>query len=279
MKTLGEVFQLSLQFLQKKNIERPKFLLQEILCHTLQLDKLALFMNFERPLIDDELERVRVALTRLAKGQPLEQIIGQVKFFGCDIAITPDVLIPRPETEILLDLVVKEVSNPTLKVWDICTGSGCMGVAFKKKFPLSEVTLSDISFRALAIAGENAKKNGVEVRLLEGDLLAPYEGEKADLILCNPPYISEGEYEQLSLSVKDNEPKLALVSGKSGYEFYERMAAELPTYLNFGAKVCFEIGYNQGKRLLELFSAPIWSKKKVLNDWSGHCRFFFLEIE
>ncbi|MCX6991486.1 MAG: peptide chain release factor N(5)-glutamine methyltransferase [Chlamydiae bacterium] len=279
MKTLGEVFQLSLQFLQKKNIDRSKFLLQEILCHTLQLDKLTLFMSFERPLEDDELERVRAALARLAKGHPLEQIIGQVKFFGCDIAITPDVLIPRPETEILLDLVAKEVSSPVLNVWDICTGSGCMGIAFKKKFPLSQVTLSDISPKALAIARENAKKNGVEVQFHEGDLLAPFTGKKADLILCNPPYISAAEYEQLSPSVKDNEPKLALTSGKTGYEFYERMEGDLPGFLNPGAKICFEIGYNQGNRLLEIFSAPIWTRKRVLNDWSGHCRFFFLEIE
>ena len=279
MKTIGEVFQLSLQFLEKKNIERPKFLVQEILCHILKLDKLALFMGFDRPLEDKELEGIRSALAMLGRGVPLEQIIGEVKFFDCRIAITPDVLIPRPETEILLDLVVKEIDGSDLEVWDICTGSGCIGIAFKKKFPRSHVTLSDISSKALAMARENAKRNHVEVSFLEGDLLAPFKGKKADVVLCNPPYISEAEYECLSPSVKDNEPKLALVGGQSGYEFYEKMSLELPGFLESGAKVFFEIGFDQGKRLLDLFSSPIWTKKKVLNDWAGHSRFFFLEIE
>jgi len=279
MKTLGEIYQLSVQFLEQKKTVRPKFLVQEILRYALSLDKVSLYMNFERPMENSELEQVRTLLSVAAKGKPIEQIIGKVDFFGCEIEVTPDVLIPRQETEILIDIVSKEVSTGPLEVWDICTGSGCLGISFKKKFPVSKVTLSDISSKALDVAKRNAKKNDVVVEFLEGDLLTPYQGKKADLILCNPPYISKAEFADLDASVKDYEPALALVGGERGTEFYEKMALTLPDYLNPGAKIYFEIGYLQGKMLSELFSGPFWKQKKVLKDWAGHDRFFFLEIE
>lgn len=279
MKTIGEVFRLSVHFLEQKKMPRPKYLMQELLCHVLSLDKVSLFMNFERPLEESEVEKIRGLLSLLAKGKPIEQIRGEVEFFNCKITISSDVLIPRPETEILLDILSKEIIDEKLEVWDVCTGSGYIGIAFKKMFPQTRVVLSDISPKALAIAQINAQRNGVDVESLEGDLLTPFQGRKADLILCNPPYISSKEYEELDPSVKNFEPRLALVGGESGYEFYERMEKEMPAYLNAGAKVYFEIGYNQGKRLLELFSKPIWRQKKIMKDFAGHDRFFFLEIE
>lgn len=279
MKTIGEIFQLSVQFLQQKKIPRPKYLIQELLCHVLSLDKVSLFVNFERPLEEAEVNEIRSLLTLLAKGKPIEQIRGEVEFFNCKIIISPDVLIPRPETEILLDILSKEIPNEKLEVWDVCTGSGYIGISFKKLFSKSHVVLSDISSKALALARLNAQRNEVDVEILEGDLLLPFKGRKADLILCNPPYISSKEYMELDPSVKDFEPELALVGGETGYEFYERMEKEMPAFLNSGAKVYFEIGYNQGKRLLELFSRPIWRQKRIMKDFAGHDRFFFLEIE
>lgn len=279
MKTVGEIYQLSVQFLEQKSVSRSKFLVQEILRHALALDKVSLYMNFERPLENSEVETIRNLLSLIVKGKPLEQILGKVDFFGCEFEVTPDVLIPRQETEILIDIVVKEVSALSLEVWDVCSGAGCLGISFKKKFPSCHVTLSDISPKALAVAKRNAQKNAVEVSFLEGDLLTPFKGKKADLVLCNPPYISNAEYAQLDPSVKDYEPIGALVGGEKGYEFYERMAKELPAYLNPKAKVYFEIGYQQGKILLGLFCDPFWKQKQVLKDWAGHDRFFFLEIE
>jgi release factor glutamine methyltransferase len=212
----------------------------------------------------------------------LQYIHGQVEFFSCHFKVTRDVLIPRQETEILIDKIYQELSPLSLhgkKLWDLCTGSGCMGIALKKKLPSLEVTLSDLSNGALAIAKENANLNEVVVNFLQGDLLAPFQGKKTDFVVCNPPYISENEFQTLDSEVKNFEPRMALVSGNSGLEFYERLAKELPSFLNRGAKVWLEIGAGQGNALLSLFDKGPWKQFRCEQDWAGHDRFFFLEIE
>lgn len=279
MKSLGEVFQLSVQYLDQKKILRSKFLVTEILSFVLEMDKVMLFMDFDRPLLEAELVKIRSILSQVAKGKPLDYIIGKVEFYGCQFFITEDTLIPRPETEILVDMVSKEISNSSLVVWDICTGSGCIGVSLKKKNPNAQFVLSDLSEKALNIARKNAELNNVEVGFLQGDGLTPFSGCRADMIVCNPPYISLAEYQDLDPSVRDYEPKLALVGGVHGGEFYEKIEKNLENFLNPGGKVFFEIGYLQGNWMLESFSRPVWKQKKVIKDWSGHDRFFFLEIE
>ncbi|NDD58371.1 MAG: peptide chain release factor N(5)-glutamine methyltransferase [Chlamydiae bacterium] len=279
MKTLGEVYNLSVQFLEQKKIERSKFLVQALLTFVMGIDKLSLFMSFETPLQEVELSKIREYLSQIAKGKPIEQILGVIDFFDCRIFVSEDVLIPRPETEILVDMLAKEISENAVTVWDVCCGSGCLGISLKKKFSHLSVTLSDISSKALGIAKVNARRNNVSVNFLQGDLLEPYKSLKADLVICNPPYLSQDEYDQVDLSVKDYEPKIALVGGFTGLEFYQRLAEMLPHYLNPGAKVYFEIGCNQGNDVLDIFSSPVWRKKRLLNDWAGHDRFFFLEIE
>ena len=279
MKSLGEIYQLSVQYLQQKGIERSKFLIQQLLSHILDLSKLDLFMQFDRPLTEVELEKVRASLALLGRGKPIEQIIGHVDFFGCKIHVTSDVLIPRPETELLLDIVEREVTNCPNIVWDICTGSGCIGISYKKSHPNSHVSLSDISFAALDVARQNAIGAGVSVEVLQGDLLLPFKGKRADLIFCNPPYISSDECSSLDESVRLYEPLLALDGGADGLDFYRRLSMELPLYLNPSAKIYFEIGYNQAAAMFSLFSSPIWAKKRVIKDLAGHDRFFFLEIE
>ncbi len=280
MKTLGEIYQLSVAYLEQKHISRSKFLVQEMLCYSLNLDKLSLFMSFEKPLQSDELDLIRGRLSLLASGKPIEQIMGFVDFYGCRFKIDENVLIPRPETEILLDILQNDLSETDgLDVWDVCTGSGCIGISFKKKNPLSRVVLSDVCPKALSIAKENAVKNCVDVDFLLGDLLAPFEGMKADLILCNPPYISEEQYGGLEDCVRLNEPKKALVSGVSGLECYQALSIEVKSFLKPGGKVYFEIGFSQGQALLNIFTDPCWKQKKVIKDWAGLDRFFFLEIE
>ncbi len=161
--------------------------------------------------------------------------------------------------------------NPKGTLWDVCTGSGYIGISLKKKHPELTVALSDISPDALALAAENATLNHVDVEILQGDLLAPFKGRKADYFICNPPYISQSEYDNLDSSVRDHEPKLALLGGDRGTEFYERLARELPNYLNPGAKVFFEIGANQADAVKKLFP-----QGEVHRDWAGHPRFFTL---
>jgi release factor glutamine methyltransferase len=154
-----------------------------------------------------------------------------------------------------------------------------LGIALKKRLPLLSVVLADISPEALVLAEENAKINHVAVACVQGDLFAPFAGKTADFIVCNPPYISEDEYAALEADVKDYEPKKALVSGKSGLEFYERLADELPYFLSTPGKVWLELGCAQGESLKGLFSSRAWTMSRLEKDWAGLDRFFFLETE
>ncbi len=267
MKTVGEILKLSGEFLADRKIVRPRRVAEELIGHVLHLKKMELYLQFDKPIVDQELGLIRELLKKCGKGEPLEYVLGEVEFFACQIRIDRHVLIPRPETEILAEKVSKEIRGGTL--FDVCTGSGCIGIALKKKHPDLEVILSDLSLEAVALAEENAKQNSVEVTVLQGDLLAPFKGKKADYIVCNPPYISEEEYMQLDPSVRDFEPKLALVSGPTGREIYERLKQDLPAYLNPGAKVFFEIGSTQGEALQKLFPSG-----ELLRDWANLPRFF-----
>ena len=277
MKTIEEVLSLATEHLKGREVDKPRRVVEDLLSYALGIKRLDLYLQFDRPLIEPELEKMRELLKRKSAGEPLEQILGEVEFYGCKISLTPDVLIPRPETEILADLIAKEVKSGVL--WDLCTGSGCIGLSLKKKRPLLNVVLSDICPKALAVAKKNSEKNHLQVGIRQGDLLQPFFGEKADFVVVNPPYISKSIWKKLDPSVRDFEPSSALVGGESGLEFYERLAAELPAYLKSGSKVFFEIGYDQGEALKSLFSCPPWTKVRLLKDWAGHNRFFFLEIE
>lgn len=284
MKTILEILNLSTEYLQQRNIKNSRRQAEELLGEALGIGRLGLYLEFDRPLNDEELARCRLWLQRRAKGEPLQYISGYVNFFNCRIKVNPDVLIPRQETEILVDKISKELACETLEnkiLWDICCGSGCIGIALKKRFPQLTVCLSDISQAALATTEENAQSNDVQVELVKGDFCKPFkEKEKrADFIVCNPPYISENEHQTLEIEVREYEPKLALVSGKTGLEFYKRLADDLPALLKPHGKAWFEIGDGQGAALHEIFQAPCWKKREVENDWAGHQRFFSLEIE
>lgn len=260
MKTVGEVFKLSSEFIGRRRVA------EEAIAHVLKMRRMDVYLQFDKPILDEELSHIREILKRCKRGEPFEYVIGAVDFFGCRLHIDRRVLIPRPETEILAGMAAKRVQRGVL--WDLCTGSGCIGIALKKARPELAVTLSDISPEALSLASENARLNGAGVELLQGDLLAPFKGRKADWIICNPPYISQSEFIRLDPSVRDFEPKQALLAGFSGLEFYERLASELPAYLNPGAQVFLEIGSTQGEAVKRLFPHG-----EIHSDWAGHPRF------
>lgn len=284
MRTVLEVLKLSTDYLQQKNIVNPRRQAEELLGEALGFGRMELYLEYSRPLKEEELLKCREWLKRRGQGEPLQYITGSLDFFGCRIKVVQDVLIPRQETEILVDKIAKELSSHSLEgkvLWDVCCGSGCIGIALKKKFPSLTVVLSDISEKALAIAKENAYENATKVELVCGDLFAPLSlaGNKADFIVCNPPYISENEYETLEREVKGYEPKLALVAGDSGLEYYIRLSSELPSVLASSGKVWLEIGDSQGAKVKKIFNAPCWIHVCCEHDWSGRERFFSLEIE
>lgn len=280
MKTLGEVLTASAGFLKERQCSRSRRIAEELVSHALKLERLELYMQFDRPVLEQELATLRLLLKRAAKGEPVEYIVGRIAFYHCDLELTPAVLIPRKETEILVDQICQQVrAAQGVEAWDLCTGSGCIGIAVKKACPGIAMTLSDLSEKALEVAARNAARNGVELAVKQGDLLSPFAGQRADLIFCNPPYVSAPEYLALDASVKDFEPREALFGGEDGLAIYRRLHQEMPAHLNRNAKVFFEIGAGQGSAVLDLFSKGPWKRTRVEKDWAGHDRFFFLEFE
>lgn len=279
MKTLGEILKLSTVYLEERGVGRARRQAEELLSHILHKPRIELYMEYDRILQEDELIPYRAAIKRKGQGEPWQYIVGEVTFLGCLIEVNPSVLIPRQETEILVSKILDEHPQDSLEAWDLCCGSGCIGIALKKNRPSWKVTLSDLSSKALDVAQKNCQKNEVEVSFLEGDLLLPFEGLKADLVVCNPPYVKESEFLSLEKEVRDFEPKEALVGGKEGIEPYKRLAQLLPAYLNPGAKVFLELGAGMGDCVLKLFSESGWKNGRITPDWSGHDRFFSVEFE
>lgn len=219
-------------------------------------------------------------LERRERGEPLAYILGYVDFYDLRLDVCSDVLIPRCETEILIDKVVQRVKMKgwkTFTVLDLCTGSGCLGLAIKSVFPEARVILIDICEKALNIARKNSEKCSLDVELIKGDLLEGYTGPPIDLFLCNPPYITTQEYEELEKDVKDFEPYKALVGGDSGLEMYQKISTHLFSLMKSGGLAAFEIGYKQRGDVERIYSTNPWKLIECEKDWSGHDRFFFLE--
>lgn len=282
MKSVLEVLKATTTFLQQKGFEQPRREAEELLARALNTSRMQLYLDFERPLPEEELALCRSFLQRRLTGEPFGYIAGKQEFLNCPLLVTPAVLIPRPETEILADKIATALKGESLegkRLLDLCCGSGCLGIALKNALPDLHVTLSDLSADALAVAKQNAALNALDVTFAQGNLLDAVADQKFEFIVCNPPYISEAAFAELTPDVKNFEPKMALVSGPTGLEIYAKLAELLPSVLNSGAKVWFEIGFDQGESVPALFAAPCWKNKIVSKDWSGHNRFFFLEIE
>lgn len=282
MKTVLEVVDIATSYLNEKGVKNPRREALDLLSHILTIRPLDLYVQYDRPMQEEELDRYRTSLRRRGKGEPFQYICGEMEFFNCKLLINSNVLIPRQETEILVDKIVKELSGHDLKgkvLWDLCCGSGCIGIALKKALPDLSVTLTDISTEALAVAKLNAERNHVDVEFLQGDFLAPLAGRKANYIVCNPPYVRESEFAELENEVRNYEPTMALVAGENGLRFYRELAENLPNYLLPKGQLWLEIGHQQGQEVQQLFQHLPTSRKELMQDWAAHDRFFFLELE
>lgn len=276
MKTIGQLLALCTEYLKTKNSCFGRLEVEQLVSHCLGMKRFDLYLNFDKPLEENELLLVRQRLARLAKNEPLQYIEGSVSFYGCTFHVNKHVLIPRPETELLVDLIVtflkkRDLTNTSL--WDVCTGSGCIGIAIKKALPELQVTLSDISLEALEVAKKNSFENSAPVHFLHGDLLTPFYGKKADFIVSNPPYISDEEYGSLENHVKNFEPKGALVGGKTGLEYYERLAVGIKKQMKPGGHVWFELGAGQRPAVEKFVREEGYSDIQSIQDFSGHDRF------
>ncbi|MBC2254985.1 peptide chain release factor N(5)-glutamine methyltransferase [Listeria ivanovii] len=229
----------------------------EILLETrMGLSRSELWMEINRELESNHKKQFQEDFERYLAGEPVQYILKTAPFYGYDFLVTEDVLIPRPETEELVACAEAFLNkNPLPAVLDVCTGSGIIAIALKKAFPNIAMTAADISVPALAIAKKNALLLNADVRFVETDLLEAFKqnGEHFDMILANPPYISEAEKETMSDYVLKNEPALALFAENDGFAIYERFVADLKFVLNSSFWVGVEIGYTQGEKVKQLF--------------------------
>lgn len=228
----------------------------------------------QQRLIDkNHVEKINRIVAERLTGRPLWYIMGDASFCGYPIKVDERVLIPRPETEELVEYAGKLVTEKTKKALDLCTGSGAIAIAFKKRLKEGqevEVTASDISEDALSLARENAEANGAEIKFIHSDLFERVKG-KFDLILSNPPYIKTEEIATLQREVKDFEPKIALDGGADGLELYRRIAKDAPAHLKKGGILLMECGMGQAQDIVKLFSAC--ESKEVICDLNGVERF------
>ena len=222
-------------------------------------------------------ENIDDAIKRYKNGEPVQYIIGDVNFYGNTIKVNKNVLIPRFETEELVEKTIKKIKNKfdkKINILDLCTGSGCIAITLKKEVN-SNVIASDISTSALEVAKENIKLNNVDIKLIESDLFNNIS-DKFDCIISNPPYISYDE--KIDDIVKNNEPNIALYAPNNGLYFYEEILKNIQNYLNDKFIVAFEIGYKQGNDLIKIADKYLNNVNILVEkDLQGRDRFLFIE--
>ena len=257
--TVLEVIQRSSEFLAKKGVESPRLQIELLLSHVLKLPRLRLYLNFERTLADAELTVLRELVKRRAAREPLQHLVGSTSFCGLEIAVSRDALIPRPETELLVEHALKFLATvPKPTALDFGTGSGCLAVTLAVQCPPATLHALDISDAALALARQNAARHQVAERVTFhlGDGFAALPGGlKFDLIVSNPPYIASAEIETLEPEVRDFDPRLALDGGADGLDFYRRLATGAAEFLRPGGKLMLEFGDGQAEAIGKIFSA------------------------
>ncbi len=284
MNTVLEILNKTTSFFQHKGIPNPRLDAQYILAHGLKMKRMDLYLNFDKPLSERELELLRPLVARRAKREPLQHIVGTTSFRGHEIRCDRRALIPRPETESLVDIIKERLQGKeSATVADIGTGSGAIAIAVKKEIPGTRVFATDISRDALDLAKENAKFNEAEIEFFEGNLLeALPEGEKFDLIVSNPPYIPDAEREKLQPEVRDFDPALALFGGPDGLSLVRKILDQSKDRLQSGGILLMEIGPEANEdKILETEAANYpWLKwNGTLPDFYGKTRFVEYQVQ
>ncbi len=266
-----ESLQLSTNFLEKKGIESPRLNAELLLAEILNCKRLDLYLKFDQPLKENEVDRYREWISRRGKFEPLQYIIGKVEFFGLQFKVTRDVLIPRSETEILVEEVINFCKSKSgLKILDIGTGSGNIPIALAKNLTNVEITTVDVSAKALEIAKENALLNGVEsgVKFILSDVNhLKIETGLFDIVISNPPYISAEEYPTLQKEIIDYEPSIALTDSNDGLDFYRAIAERSKSFLKKEGKLFLEIGKGQFEDVEKILSKNDFHNIEIIKDY------------
>ena len=256
--------------LREAGIEEYEYETWMLLEWKLGVDRAEYFMDPDAEVPQEQWNDLDAALRKRERRIPLQYLMGSCEFMGYSFAVDERVLIPRQDTECLVELAVEQMRRrpEPCRVLDLCTGSGCIGVSVKLLCPQAQVVLSDVSEGALAVAGENARRLGAPAELVQGDLFENVQGT-FDYILSNPPYIPSKVIDGLMPEVRDHEPRLALDGTEDGLHFYRRIVREATKRLRPGGRLLFEIGQEQGEALLLLLQEAGYEETAIRQDLAG----------
>lgn len=256
--------------LKSKLKENPEFEAKEIVMSVMNITQTELIINPGSLVNESQYKEALSILSRRLRGEPLQYILGKSEFMSLPFELNRDTLIPRSDTETLVEEIINYIGKRSLRVLDIGTGSGCIGISIAKYTP-AIVTLADVNANALKMAKHNAKINNVAVDAINIDILKEIPKGKFDIIVSNPPYIRTDVIENLQTEVKDFEPSLALDGGEDGLMFYRRITEVAPKILEKDGILAYEIGYDQGEAVKELMSLD-FSNVKIIKDLCGNDR-------
>ena len=281
MKTVLQTIQSGTPYLEKAGVDPARLNMEHLLAHVMGCKRMQLYLQFDRPLEESVLEPLRDLVRRRAKREPLQHLLGTVEFMGREFKCDARALIPRPETEELIEKILayykKENLPPPARILDMGTGSGVIGLSLAHAFPDSHATLADVSPEALALARENAEKTGLpagRASFVLTDLFQNLTGGPFDLIVANLPYIAAGEVPTLAAEVQ-RDPVLALDGGPVGTEIIARFLAGLAPHAASGALIALEIGAGQSSDLLPVMEHFGLREARSVPDYSGRDRFLF----
>ena len=262
----------SIEYIQSKGIKEAKLDTELIFSEVLNYDRMMLSLSFTREITEAEKEKIREMLKKRAVDKlPVQYILGYEEFYGRRFEVNKAVLIPRPETERLVEECIKRLTETNGKyVLDIGAGSGAIGVSIAKELPNTKVLACDLSEDALEVAKLNAEKlEATNIKFIKSDVFSEIKYKEFDLIVSNPPYIPQEEYENLQVEVKLHEPQMALTDTKDGYYFYKKISREAQNYLKNGGVLAFEVGYNQSEEIKLFMEKQGFKNVVVIKDYEG----------
>lgn len=274
--TIGRILKWTEQYFKDKGIESPRLDAEVLLAHVLEKQRIYLYVHFDEPLQPGELAAYREMIKKRVLRVPVAQILGEKEFMGLTFKVTADTLVPRPDTEILVQAAIDRLramaGEEPLRFADIGTGSGAICLSVLHYLSDTVADTVDISPAARAVAEENAASLGLADRITfhTGDLLQPLSGISFAAILSNPPYIPEADIAKLAPEVRLKEPHTALSGGQDGLDFYRRLAKEAPAMLVPGGFTAFEVGIHQAGDVADLLKAnPLIDRTEILPDYAG----------
>jgi release factor glutamine methyltransferase len=276
MLTILEIIKKTTEFFEKRAIESPRLNAELLVGHALGLKRMQLYLQFERPLTEPELEKIRPLVRRRGNREPLQHIVGTTEFAGLTLKVDPRALIPRPETEHLVGLLLARCVPPPARALDLGTGTGAIALALAKAWPEARVEAVDRSETALALARENATAAGVSERVdlrLSDWFSGLTPGQKYGVIVSNPPYLTAAEIRAATPEVRDHEPMAALDGGREGIEALELILREARGWLEPGALLALETGTAQHAQLLTLAGSHGYVRVESLQDLTGRDRY------